>query len=79
MPADDQNNNIFNEDKFMVLRYGRNVSLKEDSLYFSPDMYSVIEEVSDCRDLGVRLQNDCKFNINIQNIIKKCAKLLAGS
>ena len=38
---------------------------------FSPKMTSIIEEVSDCRDLGVQLYNNGTFNVHIENIITK--------
>ena len=67
-----RNNCVFNEDKFQVLRYGKCNELKRDTLYFSPDMNSVIEEVDNCRDIGVQLQNDRSFDVHIDKVVKKC-------
>ena len=71
-----RNNCVFNNDKFLVMRYGKNTMIKNDTLYFSPSMYSVIGELENCRDLGVQLENTGHFNIHINNIIKKVRKII---
>ena len=40
----DTNNMKWNQDKFQLLRIGKNINIKEDTYYFSPEMKSVIEE-----------------------------------
>ena len=50
--------------------------IKSDTLYFSPNMQSIIQEVGDCRDLGVQLQSDAKFDIHINNVVKKVRKIV---
>ena len=47
------NNMKFNGSKFQLLRYGPNLCLKEDTVYFTPNMEDVIQQFSSLRDLGV--------------------------
>ena len=42
---ENKNNMKFNGGKFQDLRYGRNQELKEETVYFTGGMESVIEEV----------------------------------
>ena len=68
----ERNNNMkFNGGKFQVVRYGRNIDLKEDTLYFTGDMTEVIEQVETVKDLGVMLTDDAKFDKQIENVCKK--------
>lgn len=53
------------------MRYGKNSEIKNYTLYFSPEMFSVIGEVDNYRDLGFQHENTGNFNIHISNIIKK--------
>ena len=55
----------------MIMRYGRDEVIKEQTLYFTPGMNTIIEEVDQCRDLGIQLENLGKFEIHIENICKK--------
>ena len=41
----------FNKGKFVVLRYGKDADLKENTTYFSGDTDEVIEEKEATRDL----------------------------
>ena len=66
-----ENNMKFNGDKFQVLRYGRNQDLKESTCYFTGGMEYVIEEVDNCRDLGVIVENTAKFDLHIEKVCKK--------
>ena len=70
----DTNNCVFNELKFMCLKYGKNRELSNNTLYFTPNMNTVVEEVSYCRDLGIQIQNDGTFDIHIDNVVKKAKK-----
>ena len=66
------NNNMkFNTSKFQVLRYGRNTDLKENTMYFTREMETVIEEVENCRDLGVIMENTGSFNMQNEKACKK--------
>ena len=57
-----RNNMEFSTSKFQVLWYGKNQYLKESTMYFTPDMKTVIEEVDNCRDLGVIMENTGSFD-----------------
>ena len=39
--------------QFEIMRYGRNISLKESTTYFPPNWKNTIEEKETLRDLGV--------------------------
>ena len=56
---------IFDDLKFMILRYGKNQTMKDDILYSIPNMFATVEEFNDYRDLGVQLENDKSFRIHI--------------
>ena len=60
----------------MVVRYGKNTCIKDDTIYFTPDMNFTIEEYENCRDLGIQLCNDGYFSIHMENIIKKVRRLI---
>ena len=66
-----ENNMEFNSKKFLVLRYGKNNTLKETTEYFTGEMELIIEEVESCNDLGVIMTNDGKFEAQIE---KSCSK-----
>ena len=48
------NSMAFNDTKFVVLRYGRNKDLKENTSYFTDGMNCIIEEQESHKDLGVK-------------------------
>ena len=73
----DKNNSVFNEEKFMLLRYGKNAEIKENTMYFTPQMYSVIEKYDNVRDLGIRVSNNAEFHEHIDLLIKKLERSLA--
>ena len=67
-----RNNNMeFNGKKFQVIRYGRNINLKESTEYFVGDYQEVIARFSSLRDLGVEINEDGTFIEHIENICKK--------
>ena len=68
---ENKNNMKFNGGKFQVVRYGRNQVLKEETMYFTGGMESVIEEVENVRDLGVILTNDARFDAQVEQVCKK--------
>ena len=61
----------FNTGKFQVLRYGKNLNLKESTMFFIGDMETGIEEVESCRDLGVIMENTGSFNKQTEKAGKK--------
>ena len=66
-----ENNMEFNKGKFVVLRYGKNTEIKENTSYFSGDTDEIIEEKESTRDLGVIMQNDAGFEEHIEKVCKK--------
>ena len=65
------NNMEFNSKKFLVMRYGKNSTLKQDTEYFTGEMETVIEQVENCKDLGVILSDDATFEHQIDKVTKK--------
>ena len=65
------NNMKFNTGKFQVLRYGRNTSLKENTMYFTDEMETLIEEVESCRDLGMIMENTASFDKQTEKACNK--------
>ena len=66
-----RNNMEFNNKKFVVLRYGKNLEIKENTSYFSGETDEIIEEKESTRDLGIIMQNDASFNEHTEKICKK--------
>ena len=56
---------------FQVIRYGRNINLKENTENFVGDYQEVIERFSSLRDLGVEINEEGTFTEHIENICKK--------
>jgi hypothetical protein len=67
----ERNNMEFNNGKFVVLRYGKNVEIKENTSYFSGDTEEIIEEKESTRDLGIIMQNNACFDEQIDKVCKK--------
>ena len=65
------NNMKFNGGKFLVVRYGKNESLKENTIYFTSEMTETILQVESCRDLGITMQDNGTFTFQIEKICKK--------
>ena len=61
----------FNKGKFIVLRYGENEALKNETEYFSGDFEEIIERKESLRDLGVQLTDDGGFGEQIEKVCKK--------
>ena len=55
----------------MVLRYGPNKEIIEDTIYFSGDTDEVIEEKEFTRDLGIIMQNNGSFEKHIEKVCSK--------
>ena len=60
----------------MLLRYGNNLNVKNDTIYFTPEMYSIIQEFDNVRDLGIQVSNSGDFKDHIDNIIKRTKKVI---
>jgi hypothetical protein len=65
------NNMKFNGGKFLIVRYGRNTSLKENTLYFTSEMEDIINQVDHCKDLGIIMQDDATFALQIEKVCRK--------
>ena len=65
------NNMEFNKGKFLVLRYGENEALKNETEYFSGEYDEIIERKESLRDLGVQLTDDGTFGEQIERVCKK--------
>ena len=65
----------WNQDKFQLLRIGKNVNIKEETFYFSPNMNSIIEEKEVVKDLGVLVDNKLTYKAHRQKAIGKVVKL----
>ena len=64
-----ENNKMkFNGSKFEIMRYGSIEYLKENTVYFTPNMESPIEEKDTLRDLGIILTSDMKFKAHIDKV-----------
>merc|ERR1712240_181705 len=68
------NNIKFNELKFVLLRFGKDISIKEDTSYFTEDMKEVITIKDSHRDLGIEMAASGNFNEHIDNVIKVVRK-----
>ena len=72
-----ENNMEFNSKKFLVLRYGKNTKLKEETEYYTGEMESIIEQVEMCKDLGILMTDDGAFEAQTEKACKK-ARQKAG-
>ena len=68
-----QNNMLFNNAKFEVLRYGNNEDIKFSTFYLSADN-EIIEEKEKLRDLGIIVNNRGTYDDHIDNICAKVEK-----
>ena len=66
-----ENNMDFNKGKFVVMRYGQNEDLKNETEYFSGNYEEIIERKESVRDLGVQLTDDGAFEEHIEKVCKK--------
>ena len=66
-----QNNMSFNDTKFVVLRYGCNTSIKENTSYFTDEMNYIIEEMESHKDLGIMMSSDGSFTHHKDELVKR--------
>ena len=66
----ENNNMLFNNKKFELLRYGNNEDLKTSTFYLSADN-EIIEEKESLRDLGIVMNNMANFDDHIENVCSK--------
>ena len=60
----------FNDNKFELLRYGKEQEIKSATTYKSYDD-SNIDDKEEVKDLGIMMSNTSTFTLNIRNIVKK--------
>ena len=64
------NNMLFNNGKFELLRYGYNEDIKQSTIYLSA-ANEVIDEKESLRDLGVIVNNQANFNDHVEHMCSK--------
>ena len=57
--------------KVSVLKIGKNDTIKEDTIYFSPNSESVIKEKKYVKYIGVLVENELPYRIHRQKAIRK--------
>ena len=71
------NNNMkWNDNKFQTMRIGKNNRMKEDTLLFTPKYDNVIEVKETIKDLRVLIDDDMRYNSQINSAISKANKKL---
>ena len=63
-----QNNRDFNSLKFVVLRYGPNEEIKNETVYFSYQMKAPIDSLEWHKDLGLTMSSIGEFFDHIENL-----------
>ena len=66
-----KNNMKFDNKTFQTLRYGKYNDLKENMIYFTENIETVIDEVSSCKDLSVTMSDDGSFDEYIKKTTLK--------
>ena len=69
----EDNNLQFNSKKFELLRYGRNLNLK-DNIYTKPGNTDEIEIKNIVRDLGVQMNDEADFSDHIDKVVTKASQ-----
>ena len=67
-----ENNMSFNTSKFEVLRFGRNLDIKNNTNYLTPEAEELIEVKEVLRDLGVIVNDKATFDDHVDKV---CAKV----
>ena len=65
------NNMVFNGTTFQIMRYGKDESLKNETMYLTEDSSHIIERFETLRDLGVILTDEATFEAHIEHVVKK--------
>ena len=68
------NNMLFNEDKFELLRYGRNKHIKQTTAYVGPQN-NTINEQTNVKDLGIIMSSNLTFGEHINNVCNKVKQM----
>ena len=70
-----QMNMEFNDDKFQLMRYGKNQMLKNETHYYAPNG-NEIQESNIVKDLGVWTQSDGLFEHHIAKTVQKASQMI---
>ena len=60
----------FNENKFELLRYGKNRDIKDSTSYFGPNSRK-IEQTQCVKDLGIKMSDALSFTDHIETLCNK--------
>ena len=71
------NNMRFNGSKFVLLRFGQDISVKENTLLFSGKTDSIIEEKEVTRDLGLQVDSSANWKVQRETALLKTRLCLA--
>ena len=75
-----QNNILFNINKFKKLRYGENADLKKDTRYLTPGCEDLIEVMDSLKDLGIIMSDNATFKNHVDKVCntvkQKCASIV---
>ena len=66
-----ENNMLFNGNKFEMLRYGKNEDLKNSCNYLTPNFEDIIERKEVVKDLGIKMNDDANFKDHINFVCSK--------
>ena len=68
----EKNNNMkFNISKFNVIKFGRNIEMKDDYNYFGPNIEEIMLDNEEVRDLGITISPECNYKSHISKVISK--------
>jgi len=71
----EKNNMQLHADKFVLLRYGKDLQLKQDTKYVLPGDKELSPSPT-ARDLGVIMSDDGKFEEHVSNLAKSCRRIM---
>lgn len=71
-----RNNMAFNESKFEMLRYGKDSTIKLETLYTSSNGTPIMAKPT-VRDLGILMSDSATFGDHIDHTVEKAKKLIA--
>ena len=66
----------WNNSKFQMLRLGKREELKQDTVYFSPEMDGIIEVKEVVKDLGKQVDHNLSYKVDRQKALTKVVKKL---
>ena len=70
----EENNMMFNSEKFQLLRYGKNENLKQENYHTKEGI--IIHRKSMAKDLGIIMQDDASFKLHYEVTNNKARKIM---